>query len=353
MSVGYKGISWNRQKRLYDLTLAFFLVAGAILFAAVALTLNPEITPETIIIRYTAFAAFLLLHVILCIGPLARLDARFAPLLYNRRHMGVTMFFLALIHAAFVTLQYHAFGPVNPIVSVFTSYAQEYNPYGNTQAHLAQFPFEWFGAGALFILFFMAATSHDFWLKNLGASVWKALHTLVYVAYGLLIPHVGFGLLQSERHPIYIGLLAAGFVTVLSLHIITYRRERKIDQNPLGIPDDRNFRAVCTVEHLQESYGFPAMVGEQRIAVYRHEGRAYAVSNVCRHQGGPLGEGKIVDGCITCPWHGWQYKPSDGTSPPPFEEVVETYPIEVREGLVWVSPDPHSIGSKTDGALLE
>ena len=27
---------------------------------------------------------------------------------------------------------------------------------------------------------------------------------------------------------------------------------------------------------------------------------------------GPLGEGKIVDGCITCPWHGFQYRPQDG-----------------------------------------
>jgi hypothetical protein len=29
-----------------------------------------------------------------------------------------------------------------------------------------------------------------------------------------------------------------------------------------------------------------------------------------------LGEGKIVDGCITCPWHGYQYRPADGVAGP-------------------------------------
>jgi DMSO/TMAO reductase YedYZ heme-binding membrane subunit len=44
----------------------------------------------------------------------------------------------------------------------------------------------------------MAATSHDFWLHNLTAPVWKRLHMLVYPAYGLLIAHVTLGALQSE-----------------------------------------------------------------------------------------------------------------------------------------------------------
>ncbi len=40
-----------------------------------------------------------MLTVILCIGPLARLDARFRPLLYNRRHFGVLTFVVATVHA--------------------------------------------------------------------------------------------------------------------------------------------------------------------------------------------------------------------------------------------------------------
>ena len=53
--------------------------------------------------------------------------------------------------------------------------------------------------GYLVILFVMAATSHDFWLANLTAPVWKALHMLVYVAYALLVGHVALGSLRPER----------------------------------------------------------------------------------------------------------------------------------------------------------
>ena len=46
---------------------------------------------------------------------------------------------------------------------------------------------------------------------------------------------------------------------------------------------------------------------------------------VCQHQNGPLGEGKVVDGCVVCPWHGYEYRPETGASPPPFTEKVPTY----------------------------
>src|SRR5437763_1985900 len=79
----------------------------------------------------------LLRHIILVIGPLCRLDRRFLPLLYNRRHLGVTMFFLALAHGAFSLAQFHALGDVNPLVSLWTS---------NTQfASVADFPFQALG----------------------------------------------------------------------------------------------------------------------------------------------------------------------------------------------------------------
>ena len=63
---------------------------------------------------------------------------------------------------------------------------------------VTRFPFQSFGLGALLILFVMAATSHDFWLHNLTAPVWKTLHMAVYVAYGLLVGHVLFGVAQQE-----------------------------------------------------------------------------------------------------------------------------------------------------------
>ncbi len=201
MSNFYQAVNWNRQKRIYDATLATGVLLYLALFTATTFALDPNATAETTLIRALGTCALLLLHLILCIGPLCRLNPRFLPLLYNRRHLGVTMFILALAHATFATIQFHALGDVNPLVSILIGSADA--------RRVSQFPFELAGVAALGILFLMAATSHDFWLANLTAPVWKALHMLVYVAYGLLIVHVGFGALQSETDPLLAILLGS------------------------------------------------------------------------------------------------------------------------------------------------
>jgi hypothetical protein len=91
MSVGFRAVQWNRAKLIYD---AIVLLAIALYlsgFIAVASSLHPPRSlAEAVDIRVQAFGscAFLMLTVILSIGPLTRLDRRFLPLLYNRRHLG-------------------------------------------------------------------------------------------------------------------------------------------------------------------------------------------------------------------------------------------------------------------------
>jgi len=69
---------------------------------------------------------------------------------------------------------------------------------------------------------------------------------------------------------------------------------------------------------------------------------------VCRHQNGPLGEGRIVGGCITCPWHGYQYAPDTGASPPPFTDKVATFQTRIVDGVVLVHPSPHAPGTRLE-----
>jgi nitrite reductase/ring-hydroxylating ferredoxin subunit len=261
------------------------------------------------------------------------------------------MFVLALVHAAFVIIQYHAFGDANPLVSVFTAYQQDYDPFVRQTANISHFPFEPLGAAALVILFLMASTSHDFWLANLGASWWKRLHLLVLVAYGLIVLHVTYGVLQSEPHPLYVVLLGIGVVGVYGLHLAAGWKERSADRAAVG-PESEGYVRACAVGELEEGRGHSVWLGSERVAVFRHEGKVFATSNVCRHQGGPLGEGRIIDGCITCPWHGWQYRPADGTSPPPFDERVETYRVRVQDDEVWIHPTPDPAGNEQPGAPI-
>jgi methionine sulfoxide reductase heme-binding subunit len=313
-------------------------------FVSLGAWLHPSATAETLLIRALGTSAFLLLNVVLCIGPLSRLDRRFLPLLYNRRHLGVTTFLLGLAHGAFSLFQFHALGNVNPLVSVFLS-----NPrYGS----VADFPFQALGFFALIILFLMAATSHDFWLRNLSAPMWKRLHMLVYMAYALLVAHVTLGALQSETSPVLASALILGVATVLSLHLAAAFQEKRIDQARHQAVDE-GFVEVCKVDRIPEKCATIVSLSGERVAVFRYDGKVSAISNACQHQNGPLGEGRIIDGCVTCPWHGYQYRPESGAAPPPFKEKVPTFQVKIVEGAVFVHPRPNPPGTYVQPAEIE
>lgn len=347
MGIAYRAVQWNRQKRVYDFVLVGAVALYLVTFAILTKSLFPYVTDEIMLMRAFGTAAFVLLHVILCIGPLCRLNRKFLPLLYNRRHAGVTMCLLSFIHAVLVLLTYHAGGDANPILGIFIS-TPVTGPFAGV-------PFQPFGFFALVILVLMAATSHDFWLANLSAPVWKTLHMLVYAAYGLLVLHVTFGILQSELSPVYVATVALGFVTVLGLHLAAGLREipgdREAPRTTSSVED--GFIDVCSVAEIPEKRARIVCVSGERVAIFKYDGKVSAVSNVCQHQNGPLGEGRILDGCITCPWHGYQYLPETGASPPPFVEKVPTFNVRVSNGRVLLHPKPNPPGMRAEPALID
>jgi DMSO/TMAO reductase YedYZ heme-binding membrane subunit/nitrite reductase/ring-hydroxylating ferredoxin subunit len=333
----YKSVQWTPFKRNFDATLAVCVVAFVAAFVAAALREVPArqtLSEVQIAIRATGAAAFALLSVILAIGPLARLTTRALPLLYNRRHLGVTCFLLALTHAGLVIVWYHGFADRNPFVSLITS-----NPrYDGLQG----FPFESLGLGALLVLYVMAATSHDFWNANLGPALWKGLHMAAYPAYALLVAHILLGAVQSERGWIYPGAALAAAATLSVLHVIAARRETRFDATPRPRGPDGWIEAGPAATIPDKAARIVLAPGGERIAVFRDGEAIYALSNVCRHQGGPLGEGRIVDGCVTCPWHGFQYRPEDGRAPAPYAERVATFATRLVDGTVYVDPEPRA-----------
>lgn len=343
MSVGYAAVGWNRQKKIYDWLIAGFCVLYLTTFIVITAFVNPNYTFETVLIRSTSTLAVLLLHVILSIGPLARLNKKFLPLLYNRRHLGVTMFCVAAVHGLFSVMQFHSLGNVNPFVSLFVS--------NKNFTSVSGFPFQSLGFFALVIFFLMAVTSHDFWLHNLSPKVWKTLHMFVYLAYAMIVMHVMLGVIQYETHPVFVLLITVGFIWLTSLHIIAGRKEVKKDDEKFALQNE-GFVKVCSVNEFEEGRAKIFCVDTERIAIYKHENKLYAIHNVCKHQGGPLGEGKILDGCITCPWHGYQYLPQNGQSPPPFTEKVSTYDVKVMNDEVWLNPTPYAEGTERNGAVI-
>jgi len=344
MSAGYRAVQWSPGKRAYDSTLGALLATYLLVFLGVSWLVRPEITIETALIRAFGTAALLLLHVVLAIGPLARIDRRFLPLLWNRRHLGVTMFLTALAHGSLALVQFHFLGDRNPLVSLLST--------SHRFGSLAQFPFQPLGFAALVVLFLMAATSHDFWLANLTAPVWKALHMGVYLAYALVIAHVALGALQDERSPWLTAALGCGLVMILGLHLAAALRESRTDRAAASATAN-GFVEVGRVDEIPEGRAKVVFAGGERVAIFRYEGKLSAISNVCQHQNGPLGEGRILDGCVTCPWHGYQYRPADGASPAPFTEKVPTFRLRLAGERILLDPRPLAPGTPVEPATFD
>ena len=113
-------------------------------------------------------------------------------------------------------------------------------------------------------------------------------------------------------------------------------------------PEAGGYVAVCEIDKIPENRACVVSCGGERVAIFRYGGNISAISNVCQHQNGPLGEGKIIDGCVTCPWHGYQYLPDTGASPPPFTEKVPTYRTRVVGSQVYVHPLPLPPGTRVE-----
>ena len=159
------------------------------------------------------------------------------------------------------------------------------------------------------------------------------------------------GVIQYETNPVFIVILALGSSTLIVLHLIAGYKEVKKDTIKYDLPKE-GFVMVCDVNDIEEDRAKMFCIDKERIAVYKTQGKLFAVNNVCKHQNGPLGEGKILDGCITCPWHGYQYLPQNGQSPPPFKEKVSTYDVRVEGNKVWVNPDAYAEGTERPGAII-
>ena len=78
--------------------------------------------------------------------------------------------------------------------------------------------------------------------------------------------------------------------------------------------------------------------GDQ-IAVFRTSEGMRAISNRCSHARGPLADGLVADGLVTCPWHGGRFDLSTGQAvTAPAAAAVPAYDVRVHEGRIELRP---------------
>ena len=80
------------------------------------------------------------------------------------------------------------------------------------------------------------------------------------------------------------------------------------------------------------------VAADTAIALSYQDGQFGALSNVCNHVGGPLGQGPLDHDYIVCPWHGWKFHRCSGLGEPGFEEDrVPAFPVKIANGRVLVN----------------
>jgi len=361
MAVLYQPVIWNRNKILYDAV----LICCVGLYIVTFLRLSPQLDDRLgridgaiLQIRAWGSCAFLMLTTVLCIGPLARLDKRFTPLLYNRRHFGVMTAMVACVHATKVLGWYFAFSPRLPYdgywfsETIFTElYRLLQSGVGVTQ--FVGFPIELLGIAALAILVVMAVTSHDFWMHFLTPPVWKAIHMSVYACYGLVIMHGALGYAQTSKNPGFVIVLGGAGALVIGLHLAAARLEAKREKAFQARPVDKQWVHVGALSDIADKRATIAVTPQgEKVAIFRYDGKLSALANACAHQNGPLGEGRIIRGCVTCPWHGFQYNPENGRSPPPFTEKIATFRLRLDGDRILLDPRPNPPGTHVDPVII-
>ena len=89
------------------------------------------------------------------------------------------------------------------------------------------------------------------------------------------------------------------------------------------------------------------VVGKMRVAITHKDGEFGAISGVCNHAGGPLGEGSLDGDYVVCPWHYWKFHRCTGMGEPGYEgDAVPAHEVKVENGRVLVRPKPRSKRSR-------
>jgi len=79
-------------------------------------------------------------------------------------------------------------------------------------------------------------------------------------------------------------------------------------------------------------------IGDMTVAIFRAmDDQIYALEDRCPHKAGPLSQGIIHDGCVTCPLHNWVISLKDGTAQGADEGRVATFELKLEDGQIMLN----------------
>jgi methionine sulfoxide reductase heme-binding subunit len=96
------------------------------------------------------------------------------------------------------------------------------------------------------------------------------------------------------------------------------------------------YRYLASVEELRKVGQLTRWVDEHDILLYEYEGQIKALSNICRHFGGPVGYHKAKDGVFVCLWHNWKFSSKDGSCLTHPGLPLRQYSLRIEDGKIYV-----------------
>jgi nitrite reductase/ring-hydroxylating ferredoxin subunit len=94
---------------------------------------------------------------------------------------------------------------------------------------------------------------------------------------------------------------------------------------------------VATRSQLQPGKVLKVVAEGKEIALCNVDGKFFATTTMCPHQGGPLDEGELDGTTIICPWHGWMFNVADGCAVMNPKLKIKTYPVEIQGDDIYVN----------------
>jgi ferredoxin-nitrite reductase len=118
------------------------------------------------------------------------------------------------------------------------------------------------------------------------------------------------------------------------------------DGRPQVGPD--GFVALARLDQLPEQGGLTVEWEGEEYALFREGDQVHAVEGLCPHEQAPLAEGEVRGGCVTCPWHGWNFDLKSGCSLEPPGHHLRRFETRVEEDQVFLKvPSPSGEDTET------
>jgi nitrite reductase (NADH) small subunit/3-phenylpropionate/trans-cinnamate dioxygenase ferredoxin subunit len=109
------------------------------------------------------------------------------------------------------------------------------------------------------------------------------------------------------------------------------------------------FVTIARVGDIPDQEGRAFKVNKVTVAVFNDGGTYRAIDDMCPHAGASLASGFFENDIVTCPWHAWQFKVSDGSFCGHPRLKSDVYAVRVMGDEIQVSTTPVNRSNSCSG----